>query len=343
MGPAERVIFARYARDKDDAGIPPAFKHTIISDFFMQLKGNMLVTSISDDLNASIHTNEDLTLKGNSFLVEGFGTYTGTVNLNNQAGDNFIPNIDYNGPDPNYHWADSVRIPQLDWDKLYNTATTSSGAYYDMAANGGNPLIVDNAVIDFTDPSAPFWTDSGLSYNCSGSCGTEQNPFVLYIDGPAEFLNTVEVVGNGYIAATQDITVAPTGSGGGVYGGLNANQETQLIMATQQYMYVGEGGGNACLGRGPASFVGNDGNTYGNEHCQSASGDFDRGVTLYVEEEVVFKGTPFIVGGVVAKKATFDGGGTPWITYASPNEGTLDLGFEYIIPIGPILIAYSEI
>ena len=338
MGPAEHVIFARYARDKDDVGIPPAFKPTIVSDFFMQIDGNMLIASINDELNASIHTNDDLTLKGNSFLVEGFGTYTGTVNLNNQAEDNFIPNDDYNGDDVNHHWADSVRIPQLDWPKLLDRAQNISGTY------STTPLVVNGGVIDFTDPTSTFWEDNpGLTYNCtSGSCGTEENPFVIYVEGTADFENKVEIIGNGYIATTENIVISPAGSGGGVYGALNANQETTVILATQQDMEVGKAGGNACLGLGPASYTDNAGDTHSNNHCQSASGDFDRGVTLYVEDEVRFKGTPFIVGGVVAKTATFDGGGNPWITYASPNEGTLDVGFEYIIPIGPILIAYSE-
>ena len=144
------------------------------------------------------------------------------------------------------------------------------------------------------------------------------------------------------MAATGDVSVAAEGSGGGVYGALNAKQETTVVLATKTDMYVGKGGGNTCMGLGPASYTDNAGAVRSNNHCQSANGEFDSGISLYVEDEVRFKGTPFIVGGVVAKRATFEGGGNPWITYASANEGTLDAGFEYIIPIGPILIAYSE-
>lgn len=342
-GPGRHVVFARYARDKDDKGIPPAFRSAIVSDFYMQINGNMLIAAISKRLNASIHTNDDLTVKGNTFLVEGFGTYTGTVNLNNQASNNFIPNVDYNGPDPNYHWADSIKIPSIDAARLKDTAQNKSGTYIEMGGPTGSPYQINNAVIDFTDPSSAFWTTNGLTYTCtSGTCGTEQNPFVLFINGPADFLNTVQVVGNGVIIATGDMTIASQGSGGGIYGSLNGNQETTTLLATLGNMDVGVAGGNACLGRGPASYLGNDGNTYSNNHCQSLNGGFEDGITLYSEKRVEFKGTPFIVGGVVAKEAHFNGGGNPWITYASANEGTLDAGFEYIVPIGPILIAYSE-
>ena len=343
QGPTEHVVFARYARDKDDKGIPPAFEPTIVSDDFMQIDGNMLIAAISDLVNASIHTNKDLTVKGNSFLVEGFGTYTGTVNLINQAQGNFLPNDDYNGAAPNYHWSDSVRISQLNWAALQDRATNTSGAYVEMGSPTAAAFSVDGAVIDFTDPSASFWSDYGVTYTCpSGSCGTAENPFALYVNGPVELLNTVEIVGNGFIAATGDVIVSPSGSGGGVYGTLNEALETTVVLATQRDMEVGSGGGNACLGLGPSSYTDNAGDTHSNNHCQSPSGDFDSGVTLYVEDEVRFRGTPFIVGGVVAKDATFQGAGTPWITYASPNEETLDIGFEYIIPIGPVLIAFSE-
>ncbi len=342
-GPGRHAIFARYARDKDDKGIPPAFKHAIVSDEFMQIDGNMLIAAINDGFNASIHTNDDMTVKGNSFVVEGFGTYTGTINLNNQASDNFLPNIDYNGPDePNHHWADSVDVPRIDAARLLNTAQTISGSYIDAGPFSieGDALVPPN-VIDFTDPANPFWAAHG--YNCpSGACGTENNPFVMYVNGTADFFNTVEVVGNGVIIATENITVSPNGSGGGIYGALNADQETTVVLASLKNITVGKSGGNSCLGRGPASYTANDGGTRANNHCQSPDGTFADGLTLYAEEAVYFKGTPFIVGGVVAKKSEFTGGGDPWITYASPNEGVLDLGFEYIVPIGPVLIAYSE-
>ena len=342
-GLGTHVIFARYARDKSDKGIPPAFKHAIVSDFYMQMDGNMLIASINDSLNASIHTNSDLTVKGNTFLVEGFGTYTGTVSLNNQAADNFIPNLDYNGPDPNYHWADSVKIPPIKTDSLMSTAQTKSGTYIDMGGPTGTAYQVNGATIDFTDPNSAFWATTPNGYVCaSGSCGTEENPFIMFVNGPADFLNTVQVIGHGIIIATGAVAVASQGSGGGIYGGINPNQETTVLLAALGDMQIGQSGGNACLGLGPSSYVDNAGDTRSNNHCASPSNGFSNGITLYTEGFVQFKGTPFIVGGVVARKAEFSGGGNPWITYAAPNEGIIDAGFEYIIPIGPILIAYSE-
>ena len=341
-GPGRKVIYARYARDEDDKGIPPAFKNAIASDFYFQLQGNVGIFAIEDSLNASIHTNDDLTINGNSFLIEGFGTYTGSVNISNAAADNFLPNIDYNGADPNHFQTDSVAIPSIDIDKLRTTAAESGV----IITTGGLPLQIDGDAtgpIDFTDPTNPFWTTYG--HNCtSGSCGTPESPFVMVVEGELNLLNTVQVIGYGTIVATGNIEINPTGAGGGVYGGLNTKNETKVLLATLGDIDVS---GNACFGLGPSITYGNDGTTF-NNNCDedpvsgSTLTDHTNGISLYAEGLVDFGGTPYIVGGVVAREASFGGGGNPMITYASGAEETLDSGFENIIPIGPILIAYSE-
>jgi hypothetical protein len=346
-GDARHVIFARYARDKDDKGIPPAFKNAITSDFYMQFSGDMLVASIDATRNASIHTNQDLDLRGNSFRVEGYGTYSGSVRINPAAEDNFVPPNDWNGDEPNHMWAPEINIPPIDSVSLKSLAQSGQGLYLDQGGfSSTTPLVIDGSatpVLDFTNPASSAWVGGGgsLNYTC-GNCGTPEKPAVVFVDGPVNFVNRVEVVGNAIFISTGDASVIPNGSGGGFFGQLNDDMETEVLLASLQDIVVGQGGGNACLGLGPAS-IGGDGKP--NNSCQSGNGGADgytHGVTVYAEGRVEMIGTPLIVGGVVANETYMDNGGNPSIIYASANEGTIDGGFENITPIGPILIAFSE-
>ncbi|NNF04184.1 MAG: hypothetical protein HKN17_06935 [Rhodothermales bacterium] len=343
-GNSRHVIFARYARDKDDVGIPPGFRNAITSDFYMQFMGNMLVASIDGNRNASIHTNQDLDLRGNSFRVEGYGTYSGSVNINPAAEDNFDPPNDYNGDDPNHFWAPEISIPMIDSVSLANKASSGQGLYWDTGVDG--PLTIDGDVtplLDFTDPASSTWSTIGgtVPYTCA-DCGTPEKPAVVYVDGPLEFLNRVEVNGNAIFLSNDEVRVTPNGNGGGFFGRLNSDQETEVLLASLGGVDIGFGGGNACLGLGPAT-LGSENKP--NQSCKSGNNGADgytHGVTVYALGRVEMQGTPIIVGGVVANETYMQNGGNPSIIYSSANEGTIDAGFEYIVPIGPILIAFSE-
>lgn len=346
-GNAEHVIFARYERGKDTKGIPPAFKYAIVSDFYMQYSGNMLVASVDATRNASIHTNDDLDLRGNSFRVEGFGTYTGTVRISAAAEDNFVPPYDYNGDDPNHHWAPEVTIPAIDSLKLKNLAQSGQGMYLNVGGwSSTTPFVINgNAtpVLDFTNPGASAWVGGGgpLNYTCA-DCGTPEKPAVVFVDGPLDITRRVRVVGNAIFISTGQTRVIPNGHGGGFFGRLNGDGETEVTLASLKGVKIGHGGGNACMGLGPRLLGGANKQ---NQHCRSGNNGADgytHGVSVYAEDRVEMLGTPVIVGGVVADETYMDNGGNPSIIYASPNEGTIDAGFENIVPIGPILIAFSE-
>lgn len=349
--PIKVIIHARYMRKFDDGGIPPNFRNVINVNELLLLQGNSAVFAINDSINASVHTNGDLDRRGGTFLVEGYGTYTGNNLLSPSDTVNFIPNIDYNGSDPNVFWSDSVHIPVMDLDNLRTLAQTS-GALVDDPDD--LPIVIDGdglptpGVLDFTNPATwPFRDADGnplyLAGPCqsSGQCGTEDNPFIMVVEEPISFLNTTHVKGYGIIATAQTINIAAQGSGGGLYGDLTAEDRTKLLVATMTNMNIGHAGGNTCLGLGPQNQFGNDGHTYPNNSCASASGDFEAGVTLYAFGDADLQGSPYIVGGLSANDSSHQGG-SPMLIYGSPSKTIIDPGFEFIIPIGPILIAYSE-
>jgi len=313
----------------------------ITSDFYMQLGGNMSVRSIRADQNASIHTNDDLTVLGNSFLVEGYGTYSGESYVSDQQLDNFQPNVDTNGPDSNVFWQPPIDIKEINIANLIEDAATS-GSYINTVngltlAINGNDLPEPN-VLDFTRPSTWPWDTEVYPYyyNCdSGSCGTADNPFIMVVKQNLALSGRIEVKGYGVIVSEGNVSIEGGNggsSGGGIFGELTDEKETKLMVASMNTLTLN---GNSCLGLGPQ-------NGSENQHCTSSNGEFTHGTTLYAEDQITFRGTPYIVGGIVAKNSTYDDVGNPTIYWGSPTEAITDPGFEFITPIGPILIAYSE-
>ena len=175
-------------------------------------------------------------------------------------------------------------------------------------------------------------TTSGSYINTPGLCGTPDNPFIMFVEGNIDFVNRVEFRGYGNIIATGNVRVIPQGDGGGMFGQL-VGDETTLLLATTQDISIGVGGGNACMGLGHSDLT---------QHCGSVDDSYTHGVSLYANGNVSYTGTTYLVGGVLVDELSFSGGGTPKIIYASPTEDIIDPGFDFIIPIGPILIAYSE-
>lgn len=339
-GPGEATIFARYEREKDDVGVPPAFRNVITTQGNITLGGTLLIDSVDDSWNASIHTNSILNAGNANYVVEGYGTFWDDGNVHRNAYDNFRPNVDYNSPEcptppgncglaNNVFQADApIEIPAVDGEGFRQAALTSGAIRMGDLAPG------NNQVIDFTNPSSPFWAANGLTYTCANSpCGTAENPFVLYVSGRATFGGTTQVLGYGTIYVNGIATI------GGMYGELNDDMETQVLLATNSNLV--SVGNNQCFGLGPASYTRHGLNNQ-NSHCQSTDGSFTHGLSMYASGTFDFGGGPFMVGGIVSPGGEFGGLGNAWIAYAGASESILDPGFEYIVPIGPILVAYSE-
>lgn len=290
-GPGTQIIDARYAREYADGGIPPAFRNAITTDNFLQLRGNVYIGALDDSLNASIHTNGTLETSGNSFTVEGYGTYTGSVDTNQP--DNFQPNIDYNGEDePNVFWSDSVHIPPIDLDKLRASAT--------LITTGDASL--SNETRNF----------SSWATTLGKTAGTADNPFIWVVEGNLT-LESMYFDGYGMIVAVGDLETKSN-----IVGGIDENLETMLGLFAAKDPNTGDGGN--------IDIRGND----------------QINATFYADGRVTMHGTPDLVGGIVAPDTHFQGRGNMSVTYASASETITDPGFEYIIPIGPVLIAYSE-
>jgi len=194
-----QVRFVRYA----NPGVPLAFSNAITTDIEIELVGNIYIGSLDSTINAGIHTNGHLTTTGNSFLVEGYGTYTTTEDV--RQPDNFVPNNDTNGSAPNVFQADSIRIPNLDLTELIDESTVHETG--DLTIDGDT-----FPYLSFAEWAAAIGSPTGY--------GTEADPFILVVDGTLTFLNRVELEGFGIVASLTNINIVPQGIGGGLVGGL---------------------------------------------------------------------------------------------------------------------------
>lgn len=280
------VRFVRYT----DPGVPIAFRNAITTDTEIKLVGDMYIGSLDSLINAGIHTNGHLTTTGNSFLVEGYGTYTTSSAVPQE--DNFIPNNDTNGVKPNVFWADSIRIPNLDLSELITTSTLHIAGDYTIDGDY------------FPYHTFAEWSQAlGLS---RGS-GTENDPFILVVDGTLTMLNRVEISGFSVIASLTNIIIDPKGEGGGVIGGLYGTF-VEMGIYTPGYIDI--------------------------------AGNPDIVASLYGKNYIQFHGTPEVIGGLVTHDARFSAGGTPQIIHSTIKIGN-GWGLESRI-IGPRVVAYAE-
>lgn len=337
-GPAKAAIFARYARGRDEEGTPPAFRNAVAADTRLTIAGSLLVDAVDHARNVSVHSTEWALVDGSHFLAEGYGTYVAepSAEVKDRLETRFVPNQDVNGDAPNLLEVDAKTVnPEINAGKLF-TAAQSSGAWVT------GPVTISED-IDFTDPTSPLWARLGAAYDCAmPPCGTEDNPFVLYIDGGVTFDSRTAIRGYGTVYSAQDVYV----TGAGLYGEINSSMNTQVLLATMQNIVVGD---DTCLGLGPTSYTRDPSQpsvatstAWDNDRCASADGHYSSGLSLYAGGSVSVSGDTFLVGGVVADQVTFDSTGAAWIAYAAPAEEVVDSGFEYGVPIGPVLIAYSE-
>lgn len=370
--PIRHLILARFERRYADGGLPPQFRYGIIADNLLLLQGDAGAFSTDPTRNVNVHSNGDIDNNGNSFLVEGYGTYSGNNLVSNQGMTNFLPwpENDYNGDDPNVFHADPVPIIPLDSTALRAHAAQCGAIIRPelldpndptntvFSVNGddiGNELDLSNPALwpwppaDYPAGAITLNTNAIDGVACGGGTANSANPFVLLVEGDATFTNTTHVRGFANLITMGNFTIAATGSGGGMYGDVvdvNGNEvggtQTKVLAGAFQDMYIGKKGGNTCFGLGPQRYTASDGHDVINNHCKSGSGDFEAGITMQVEGTFIMRGTPYIVGGLVARTGDIDDGGSPKVFYATPVESILDPGFDFIVPIGPILIAYSE-
>ena len=288
-GDTTHVIDVRFVR-YTEPGVPLAFRNAITVDLELKLFGDMFISALDSTLNAGVHTNGHLTTTGNSFVVEGYGTYTTSEAI--PQPENFVPNLDTNGVNSNVFWADSIMIPDLDLSELINTATVHiEGDYF---------------IDGYTFPYTSFAQWASAIGSSTGS-GTENDPFILVVDGTLTFFGPVHISGFGIVASLSQILIEPNGIGGGLFGGLYGTY-VQLGIYTPGFIDIA----------GNAQIVG----------------------ALYAKGYIQFQGTPNVTGGIVTHDARFKAGGTPQITHSTIKIGN-GWGIESRI-IGPRLVAFAE-
>lgn len=279
------------------AAIPPGFRNAITTDNYLLLQGSMEVRSMWKNINANVHTNGQLRARGNNFIVEGYGTYTTSTTVMQE--DNFVPNVDWNGSASNVYQKDSVDIEDIDLVNLRAHATLYETGDYVIDGDG------------FAYTSFYDWADAlGAPVDPElGHVGTITNPFILVADGHLTIQNQWDMEGYAMVVTASDMTLEPTGTGGGVQGRVEGYNTTLGLYA-----------------------VGNI----------DVEGNATMTASMYSHARVSFHGTPILTGGIVARECQFIGGGNPIVTYVGPSTAIVKPGFTFREARGPVIIASAE-
>lgn len=182
----EYVLTAEYERSSTSgsgSSVPAYMNFALIANDDLRLSGNAGATHIysrgagSSELNASIHTNGDLTVngKGNE-RMKGFGTYSGSAS-GKHRNTKFQPNHNPDGKSSTYQ-ADAIEIPELNI-----------------------PAMVGEWTPDITLSSTRL---SGIQLYP----GTKNNPAIVYSPGDLEISGLIE----GYVVFLVDGDVTVKGN-----------------------------------------------------------------------------------------------------------------------------------
>jgi hypothetical protein len=280
-----------------------------MSDNTLTIHGDFSLNSLIPGQNADLHTNGVLDARGNSFVVEGMGTYTGGASVNAQQMDNFVPDDDWNGSLDNVFERDSIALPT--WDHATFRTDAQTNGYYttdalevdgDALARAGVSTVDDYAEIVLGLPPG----DYGL---------TDDEPFLVMVDNTLTFDNAVSLSGFVQFGATGDVDVQTHGPDDGIFIDYTADIPNKTAF-THAGIFTTAGI-----------------RVEGNATIQA---------TLYAEGSITYLGGTHLIGGQVAKNTTFQGGGTVDIDWVGAGSGVLEYFDPYDEPIGPVIIAYSE-
>ena len=322
FGPDSIRIDARYERAQDLGGVPPAFRSVILTEDLLQVRGNITITTLDPGLNANIHTNDELRTNGNSFIVEGYGTYANASSTSQP--DNFQPRVDYNGPESNVLQVPEITLPDARLDSNdadVHWVDTDNWPDLVLEPDPGFPTAVLNIQDEIYGPGG-FCTDGRIPPSV---CWQDGNPvlgdtqaFVWWVAGNIDMTN-VQVQGNVVLYADGYRTIngtpdAAPGAGllleDDIAGEINADDQTQLMLRTAGEAHI----------RGNDRVIG----------------------SIWANGDVTFYGTPDFYGNVLTPEARFEGLGDFTLTYAAPSTLITTPGYRNDDPIGPVLIGYAE-
>lgn len=164
---------------------PPFMDYALLAEDDLNLNGNILTEVLvtgeaAAELNANMHTNGDLDIKGNSVSVQGFGTYVGygSASPSKALQGSFSPN--YNPTAANAaHQSERVELP------VFNMA-------------------------DYLAKVTPDAYNVGKVLSGTQTLGTRDNPYIWHIDGNLTTLGNTTI--NGYVVFLVDGSINLTGN-----------------------------------------------------------------------------------------------------------------------------------
>ncbi|MGA7303730.1 MAG: hypothetical protein WBW88_02600 [Rhodothermales bacterium] len=304
------VIEARIARGYIFGAIPPGFRSAIMSDNTMLVHGNFYVNALLPGVNADIHTNGVLDTRGNSFEIQGMGTYTNGERVSSQQEDNFVPDNDWNGSASNVFQRDSIPLPEWHENDFRTDAQTKG--YYST-----DPLVVLGS--DLQTASPPVTTIDQFAEQIlglpPGDYGTEENPLLVMVDNSITFDGLIQLDGYVKFGSTGDIDVQTHSPNDGLFMSYELDEPNQIATTNADIFTTGD-----IRVEGNATII----------------------ATLYSEGSITYLGGTHLIGGQVAKETTFQGGGTVDIDWVGPGPGIGEYFDPYDEPIGPVIVAYAE-
>lgn len=303
------VIEARIARGYINGAIPPGWRSAIMSDNRLLIHGDFSVNALLPGVNADIHTNGILQTRGNSFTVEGMGTYTtGELVTSNQE-DNFVPDIDWNGSASNVFYRDSIPLP--DWNEdQFRTDAQSEGFYTT------DPLVVDGDQLTALGITTVDEYAEQVLGMPPGDYGTDpKNPFLIMVDNTLDFGHAIYLDGYVMFGSTGDVDVNTYGPDDGLFMGYTLDVPNKIADTDASIFTTGD-----IRVEGNATIIG----------------------SLYSEGSITYLGGTHLIGGQVAYETTFQGGGTVDIDWVGPGAGIAEYFDPYDEPIGPVIVAYAE-
>ena len=188
---------------------PPFMRYAVISDEDLILRGNLTGQVYAEgdpanQLNANMHTNTNLQGIGNSFLVNGFGTYQLTASPSEASlADNFDPNHNPANA-PVCYQSEEVPIPTI-------TPATLAGSLAVDSTSPGDILLVGSRTYGTRDNPYIWHIEGNLSIHSSG---TIINGYVMFlVDGAADLRGNIEVGTSGYTGGDESNIAIYTGLG----------------------------------------------------------------------------------------------------------------------------------
>jgi hypothetical protein len=299
------TIEAKIVRLDLAGGVPPGFEVAILTDTDMSIRGNFYVSSLDPELNADVHANGTLETRGNTFLVEGFGSYTNRSRV--RYPDGFQPNYDFNGTANNVVQQDTIPLPPIDIPEFReNAQIDGQGLYHAGDVN------VDQAYLDgVAGQSASSFGDLAAGLGLGSDVGTTpEKPFVFFSEGAIDFTGSVSLDGYGAFVSVSSIHINSNVNITGEIGeDFRGNPTTQMGIFTA---------GDAMIN--------------GTTNIQA---------TIYVAGETVLNGDANITGGAIMYEFTMQTGNFN-LLWVGPNEGIVTNFGGYRTVIGPVIVAWAE-